>query len=325
LLKAELLHARIRKRGFTRRERVFSSVDLLGAIGCTVPWLANALLSWGSVRGLVGRALGLAPERPFPPYAKERFDRWFLRRTTERTGPANRGPIWLWDDTFVRFHEPHIGKAAVAVLERAGYEVRLVPGRKCCGRPAFSQGHLDRVKELGRHNLGLLTSLEPAPILFLEPSCYSMFAEDYRELGLPEADQVAQRCFLFEQFIETLLSREPDALRFAPRGGKVVIHGHCHVKALTSTAFLRTLGQRLPGREVSVLDTGCCGMAGAFGMLQEKYELSVKVAEPLLQQVRGLPYGSTIVASGTSCRHQIDHLARVRSRHMAEVLADALA
>jgi Fe-S oxidoreductase len=162
------------------------------------------------------------------------------------------------------------------------------------------------------------------PILFLEPSCYSMFVEDYRELKLADTENVAQRCFLFEQFIEGLLSNEPDAILFNTKVSKVVIHAHCHAKSLMNTAFMRRLAERLHGRTVELLDTGCCGMAGAFGALESKYELSLKVAEPLAQKVRGQPFGTMVVASGTSCRHQIDHLAPIRARHMAELLADAL-
>ena len=135
-----------------------------------------------------------------------------------------------------------------------------------------------------------------------------MFVEDYRELNLDGADRVAKRCFLFEQFLENLLCREPNALQFRAKASKVIIHAHCHVKALLNPDFLANLAGRLPGREVTLLNTGCCGMAGAFGALEENYELSLKVAEPLAQQVRSQPFGTLVVASGTSCRHQIDHL-----------------
>jgi Fe-S oxidoreductase len=215
--------------------------------------------------------------------------------------------------------------AAVKVLEAAGFQVELATGRKCCGRPAFSQGNLDHVRELAEHNVALLNAdTDGAPILFLEPSCYSMFVEDYGELKVPGWETVASRCLLFEQFIDGILSQEPDALKFKPKAGRVVLHAHCHVKALMSPAFLRRLAERLPQRDVTLIDTGCCGMAGAFGALAEKYELSLKVAEPLAQLIRGQPYGTAIVASGTSCRHQISHLAPVRPRHMAELLAEAL-
>jgi len=167
--------------------------------------------------------------------------------------------------------------------------------------------------------------VDNAPILFLEPSCYSMFVEDYCELKLSGVERVMRRCFLFEQFIEDLLAHEPAALQFKARPAKVIIHAHCHAKSLVNIAFMRRLAKRLPERDVSMLDTACCGMAGGFGMLEHNYELSLKVAEPLVQQVRGQPYGTMVVASGASCRHQLEHLTPLRPRHMAEVLADALA
>lgn len=323
LLKAELLHARIERQGLSWRQRLFCSLDLLGVIGCAVPSIANRLLDSLLVRSMLAKALGIAWQRPLPCFAKERFDHWFPRRAAPERG--SRGRVVLWDDTFVRYHEPQIGMAATKVLEAAGFQVVLAAGRRCCGRPAFSQGHLKKARQLGKHNLELLNlDMDVAPILFLEPSCYSMFAEDYRELGLAGWERVARRCHIFEKFIEDLLAAEPTALRFKVKSGRVMIHAHCHLKSLMNPAFLRRLALRLPGREVILMDTGCCGMAGAFGALREKYELSLKVAEPLAQQVRSVPSGTAIVASGTSCRQQIAHLAPVRPRHMAEVLAAAL-
>jgi len=323
LLKTELLHARIHRDGLSWRQRLFSSIDRLGRLGCLAPWLANRALDSLLLRSLIFKTLGIAWQRPLPHYARLRFDRWFSRRPRHR---GSRGRVVLWDDTFVRYHEPQIGIAAVKVLEAAGFEVALPAGRKCCGRPAFSQGNLEEARRLGTHNLTLLNrDVDNAPILFLEPSCYSMFAEDYRELKLAGAERLARRCILFERFIEDLLEREPKALRFKPKAGHVVIHAHCHSRSLMSPAFLPHLARRLPQREVTLLDTGCCGMAGAFGMLQSKYELSLKVAEPLMALVRNQPFGTVVVASGASCRQQIAHLAPVRPKHIAELLAEALA
>jgi FAD/FMN-containing dehydrogenase/Fe-S oxidoreductase len=338
LLKAELTHARHQRDGLPLRERILSNVDLLGRLGCLMPSIANASLDSPVIRGLMRKVLGIADRRPLPHYAQERFDKWFRKHVAalceRRTNNAtvadrryrSRGEVILWDDTFVRYHEPHIGIAAVKVLEALGFHVSLVKGRKCCGRPAFSQGNLEAAREMGGHNLDLLRgSNSDAPILFLEPSCYSMFVEDYRELKLSDTDGIARRCHLFEQFVEELLEREPDALRFNSQPGHVAIHAHCHAKSLVKTSFMATLAARLPGRTATVLDTGCCGMAGAFGALESKYKLSLKVAAPLVQQVGAQPPGSVIIASGTSCRHQLEHLTTVHPKHMAELLADAIA
>jgi Fe-S oxidoreductase len=170
----------------------------------------------------------------------------------------------------------------------------------------------------------LATSQSDAPILFLEPSCYSMFVEDYRELKLPGTEPIAARSFLFDQFIENLLAKEPDAIRFNEKPGTVAIHAHCHAKSLTNPTFMARLAQRLPQRKVTLLETGCCGMAGAFGALSSKYDLSLKVAQPLVEKIQSQPGDAVIVASGTSCRHQIEHLTSAHPRHMAELLADAL-
>jgi Fe-S oxidoreductase len=286
--------------------------------------MANALLNSLSFRKMARRIFGLTMERPLPQFTLERFDHWFEKRLPSIR--PWRGRVILWDDTFVRYYEPHIGMAAVKVLETAGFDVVLPARRQCCGRPAFSQGNLGEAARLGQHNLTLLNDTDgDTPIIFLEPSCYSMFVEDYRELKLPDAEQVASRCILFEEFFENFLANEPLALRFNAKTEQVVIHAHCHTKSLAGPSAMRQLVQRLPQRTVTLLDTGCCGMAGAFGMMDSKYELSVKVAEPLMRAIRNQPYGTTVVAPGSSCRQQIQHLAPVRLRHMVEVLAEALA
>jgi Fe-S oxidoreductase len=163
------------------------------------------------------------------------------------------------------------------------------------------------------------------PIIFLEPSCWSTFVEDYRELEIENAENIANRCFLFEKFVDDLLEQEPSAVRFRERSATVAIHPHCHAKSILNPAFMRRLAERLPGRQATVLDMACCGMAGAFGALAEKYDLSVQVAQRLLDNIDNQPPGTEIVASGTSCRHQIVDLTNTRPKHMAELLAEAIA
>ncbi len=365
LLKAEMLHARWRRDGLPLRERIFSNVDLLGKIGCVMPRLTNRLLDSKLVRVAMERTLGISARRSLPHYTKQRFDYWFAKHAvaggddpgsrgmfaTQGTAAVNasgysRGRVILWDDTFVRYHEPHIGIAAVKVLEALGFEVALVQNRRCCGRPAFSQGNLEAAATLAKHNISQLLvrrslgeggsatnhELSDAPILFLEPSCWSMFVEDYRELKIENAEDIAARCFLFEKFVDDLLEQQPDALRLNERAETIAIHPHCHAKSILDPAFMARLAERLPGRKATVLDTACCGMAGAFGVLAEKYDLSIQVAQRLLDQIEAQPRtlsgstaGTEVIASGTSCRHQITDLTDRRPKHMAELLAEAIA
>ena len=283
----------------------------LGSAGAS-PALARASRASGTVFGEAPKTAGGAPALP------------------------TRGSIILWDDTFVRYHEPHIGFAAVKVLEALGFEVALAKNRRCCGRPAFSQGNLDLAAKLGKHNVDCLSSLQHSPgrrslgeggstpILFLEPSCWSMFVEDYRELNINGAEDLAKRCFTFEKFVDDLLARQPNALQFNQRPATIAIHPHCHAKSIMNPEFMRRLAERLPGRKATVLDTACCGMAGAFGALAEKYDLSVQVAQRLLDNIDNQPPGTEIIASGTSCRHQITDLSNARPKHMAELIAEAI-
>jgi Fe-S oxidoreductase len=343
LLKAEMLHARWRRDGLPLRERILSNIDLLGKLGCLIPRLTNRLLGFKAIRVAMEKTIGISARRSLPHYASERFDKWFARRVDatprrvfeKQSGEApllqkNRGKVILWDDTFVRYHEPHIGMAAVKVLEALGFEVALVKNRRCCGRPAFSQGNLDAAAELAKHNISQLLVRRSlgeggnTPILFLEPSCWSMFVDDYRELHIENAENIAARCFLFEKFVDDLLAQEPEALRFNERSANVAIHPHCHAKSITDPAFMVRLAERLPGTTATVLDTACCGMAGAFGALSEKYDLSIQVAQRLLDQIDNQPPRTEVIASGTSCRHQISDLTNLRPKHMAEFLAEAL-
>jgi len=348
LLKAEMLHARWRRDGLPLRERILSNVDLLGKLGCFIPRLTNRLLGFKAARIAMEKTVGISARRSLPRYATDRFDKWFGKhsrasvsdatnkegRSPDRPGGykppllGKRGKVILWDDTFVRYHEPHIGIAAVKVLEALGFEVLLARNRRCCGRPAFSQGNLDAAAKLARHNVDVLASLQNcnSPILFLEPSCWSMFVEDYRELKIQNAEEIAARCFLFEKFVADLLAKEPESLRFKHESGSrgILIHPHCHAKSILNPAFMATLAECLPGRKVTVLDTACCGMAGAFGALAEKYDLSLQVAQRLLGQIDNQPPGTEVIASGTSCRHQIIDLTNLRPKHMAELLAEAL-
>ena len=151
-----------------------------------------------------------------------------------------------------------------------------------------------------------------------------MFVEDYRELKIENAEDIAARCFLFEQFVDDLLEQQPGGLRLNERAETIAIHPHCHAKSILDPAFMARLAERLPGRKATVLDTACCGMAGAFGALAEKYELSVQVAQRLLDQIEAQPPATEVIASGTSCRHQISDLTNLRPKHMAELLANAV-
>lgn len=323
LLKTEILHAKHKAYGLPFRDRLLSRVDLLGSLGGLAPRLNNAVLRTMPLRRVMERTLGLAAERPLPRFATERFDRWFQNRSS--ASAPTRGPVILWDDCFTRYYEPEIGRAAVTVLEAAGYEVVLPDNRACCGRPAFSLGRIDLAREWAEHNTRLLERLgADLPVVALEPSCFSMLWDDYRELGVPGTQQLRGRTWLFEQFLAGLLHREPDALNLRALNSPIAVHAHCHAKSLVDMTVATDLLKRIPGCEPVLLDTACCGMAGAFGALADKYDLSLRLGELLARQADQQAEDARIVASGTSCRQQFAHCAGRDARHIAEVLAEAL-
>ena len=323
LLKAETLQARHRVRGLSLADRVIANSDLLGRLGSQMAPFSNAVVGLRPIRRLMQWLLGLDAGRSLPPFARERFDRWFDQRLDWKTA-RDRGQVILWDDTWVRYHEPAVGRAAVEVLEAAGFEVVLAEGRRCCGRPAASRGLLEEARELGRHNVALLHSMAEAPIVFLEPSCWSTFVDEYRQFEIEGADEIARRCVLFEDLILALLDADPEALPLKFVETQAAIHGHCHTKALADPASVERLLGHVPGLDARHLETGCCGMAGAFGMMAANQELSRAVAEPLVQHIAPLSSDAIVVAAGTSCRHQVRDLTGRDCLHPAEVLARAL-
>jgi Fe-S oxidoreductase len=320
-LKAEVFHARHSRLGVPWIDLLISKADLLGRLGTLVPGLANALLAWRPFRDVVQRTLGLDADAPVPPFARRRFDRWFEGRAA--TTGVRRSRVILWDDTWVRYHEPPVGQAAVKVLEAAGLEVTLLKDRVCCGRPAASRGLLDDLRRAATHNLAVLRQTNE-PIVFLEPSCWSVFVDEYRQLGIEGANEVADRCLLFEDLVADLL--EVGALSWSQDrlAGEVAVHGHCHAEALADHTTTLSVLEKMPGVSARMLETGCCGMAGAFGMLSDHRELSRRVARSLVAAIEALPRDTVVVASGTSCRHQIADLTAVHPLHLAEFLASRL-
>ncbi|MXX26789.1 MAG: FAD-binding protein [Caldilineaceae bacterium SB0668_bin_21] len=309
------------------------------------------LVNWGMksapAKAAFARA-GIDPRRTLPAYARQPLSTWFARRSaTARTGAANgKSPstVILFHDTWAEYNHPEIGQAAVKVLEAAGYDVRLAEGRACCGRPLITGGQANKVRGWVDKNVALLApyARQGLPIVGLEPSCILTLRDEYLDLASdPEAAQtVAANALTFDEFIaretaapETNGNGSEDGKIGLGSGfsaiwrddpGTAWLHGHCHQKALigneASVAALRAAGYT-----VQVIDSGCCGMAGDFGYGMGHFEVSRDIGEErLFPAVREMPPGALLVASGTSCRDQIQQFAGRAPLHMAQVLERAL-
>jgi FAD/FMN-containing dehydrogenase/Fe-S oxidoreductase len=314
--------------GVPLRSRLFGQIHALSRLGQPLAPLANAALGFKPARWVGQRVLGIAAERTLPPLARQTFRRWFAGHRQAVAPAEPPRAVILMVDTFTQYNHPEIGRAAVRVLNAAGYAVRLA-GHGCCGRPMISKGLLREATDAAGRMVQALAPMARAglPIIGLEPSCALTLRDEYLDL-LPasaEARAVAGQTLLIEEFLAGLAERGELALRWKPPNGQhVVVHGHCYQKALTTTRpLLRML--RLPGWDVAEINSGCCGMAGAFGYEAEHYALSQSIGEGrLFPAVRAAPEETLIAASGMSCRHQIAHGTGRAARHPVELLADAL-
>jgi Fe-S oxidoreductase len=215
--------------------------------------------------------------------------------------------------------------AGATVLRAFGFEVALAPNR-CCGRPLISQGLLDAARERAAANTALLAPLasQGRRFVFFEPSCLSAIREDIPSLlrgdDQNRARQVADRSLLFEELLEDECQKgRMPPFRTGP--AEILLHGHCHQKAMGLVASSKALLSRIPGAAVQDLDAGCCGMAGSFGYVRDYFDVSRKIGERrLLPAVRQMAPSSVLVAAGVSCRHQVADFTGRRALHPAELL-----
>jgi Fe-S oxidoreductase len=268
--------------------------------------------------------------RNLPVPATHPFQDDTLRR---QNGPPPLGEVVLFVDTFNRYFEPRNARAALNVLQAAGYDVifpRVSGGRPlCCGRTYLSAGMIDQAR---REAARLIDALEkPAreglPIVGLEPSCLLTLRDELLAIAPGEAAKsIASRALLFEEFLVREQRDGRLSLRLHPLDrSKALVHGHCHQKAFGAFPSVMQTLRMIPGLEVSAIESSCCGMAGSFGYDPEHFEVSKAMAErSLLPAVRSAGDGVAIVADGTSCRHQIADLSGRGAEHVVRVLERAL-
>ncbi len=322
--KSEFLADYWSRHGTSTRALVFGRIDEIARWGSRLAPLSNWVTRSAPARWLSQGLLGLDRRRKPPAWVHRTFSRRFADRGSERS--SSDAGVRLFNDTFTNHYHPEIGMAGTRLLEAAGLTVGLA-GNVCCGRPLISQGLLSAARSRGETNTELLFPLveKGEKLVFFEPSCLSAMREDVPALLRGEvrrnAQRVADSCVLFEEFLEQELHEGKVDLAFRPGPAELLLHGHCHQKAMGLVAPAKALLSRVPGSTVVDLDAGCCGMAGSFGYQRDHFEVSQKIAERrLLPAARNLGPDSVLVASGMSCRHQVADLAGVRAQHPAELL-----
>jgi|SRR5579883_2950099 len=330
-LKSEFLQAYYTRRARPLGHLLVKHIHRLSPLAARFAGLNNwfARRSW--VRGMIEGLAGIDRRRSLPEWHRDHFRKWFFRRTPSARAvgelahrPRGQGSprVVLLDDCFTTFQEPNIGRSAVTLLERAGFAVELAG--VCCGRAMLSKGFLNDARKLARDGIAKLDRYASAgvPILGLEPSCILSLADEWPELVPgPAAKRVAGAAEMAEAWIARQVRENDLSLTISPQAGKALLHPHCHQKALVGAKGTVEALKLARGLDVTVLDAGCCGMAGAFGYEKQHYDVSVKIANlELVPAVNANP-AATVIATGTSCRHQIRDLTGRVALHPLEVLA----
>ena len=338
-MKIEYLHQRRKRFGLGLLERAVAWLPRYAPAASRFPWLMNLRDRVPGLPAVTERLLGLSARRTLPRW---RIDPFRAEEVPSRGNPGpevprdtrdDRSEVVLFTDTFTTWFEPENARAAVRVMEAAGFRVRaaeLPTGERrplCCGRTFLAAGLVEEAK---RELVRTLCALAPfigrgVPVVGLEPSCLLTFRDEALALGIErEAGDV--RFLLFEELIAGAVAERGVDLSLRPlAGSRALLHGHCHQKAFgTMPALERTL-RLVPGLEVETVDSSCCGMAGAFGYEAANYGTSMAIGElDLLPAVRAADRDTIIVAGGTSCRHQIADGTGRQARHVANVLEQAL-
>jgi FAD/FMN-containing dehydrogenase/Fe-S oxidoreductase len=302
----------------------FGMIDRWARLAGTAPRLANFINRLPGVRPLIRSLLHLAPQRALPEFAPYNFQAWARTRVPDAAQIASPDDkarhVLLWPDTFNNYFHPETSKAAYEVLRDAGFQVSVPAGRFCCGRPLYDFGMIDRARSYLENIMAELAAPIDAgiPIVVLEPSCASVFRDELRNLFPSDqrAERLRRQTFLLSEFLQ----RHGSDYTPPKFSGTVLLHGHCHHKAIMKMTDEEALLKRMSAA-VQQPDPGCCGMAGPFGFEAEKYRVSQAIGErALLPAVRAAANETLIVADGFSCREQIAQGTGRSAMHLADFL-----
>ena len=324
-IKYEVMAHYHKANGLPLHRRLFGEIGALAPLGSMFSPVSNWAVNNGISKWIAEKLVGVDRRRDMPTFVRPTYEQWFQKRRSRRLSDKK---VVLFPDTFMNYSEPSIGQAAVALLEACGFEV-LLPEKRCCGRPLISEGMLDRAIENASYNIDVLRGYADAgiPIIGCEPSCTSAITDDYVELiGTPDAKRVAEATYSFEEFFAQLVEKDALPLKFSAEPRDILLHGHCHQRALIGIQPTVQMLSLPIQHNVSVIDSSCCGMAGAFGYEKAHYDLSMKIGElRLFGAVREkLPDSFTLSAAGFSCRHQLEHGTGVQPKHPIEVLRESM-
>ncbi len=320
-LKSEFLYQYQEENGYSFRSKLFANNVKYNKLGSLVPALTNLVLN----TSLTKRIMGVATERSVPKLAPKTLKAWHKKQTPS----SSQRIVYLFCDEFTNFYDTEIGKDTIAVLKRLGYNPHIIDHPES-GRSFISKGFLKEAKELANENVTLFKGLvsDTIPLVGIEPSAILTFRDEYLRLADDQeaAKHIAKNTCTIEEFLSKEFEKgNIDVHLFTSQEKEIKIHGHCHQKALSSTHATFSMLNIPKNYKPTIMNTGCCGMAGSFGYEKEHYKVSMQVGEDtLFPKVRNTSTKTIIAAAGTSCRHQIFDGTKRIAKHPISILREAL-
>ena len=320
-LKAEFLYQYQETNGYSFRSKLFANNVKYNKLGSIAPALTNAILNTPFTKA----AMGVAQKRSVPKLAPKTLKKWAQKQAKT----SHVKTVYFFCDEFTNFYDVEIGKDAFHLLEKLGYNLEIINHEES-GRSYISKGFLKEAKKVCDQNISIFKNLitEKTPLIGIEPSAILTFKDEYLRLAddKTSAEALSKNTFLIEEFIQQeigLGNIKPE--QFTLESKSIKFHGHCHQKAVSNQSSSFAVLNLPKNYKVTIIASGCCGMAGSFGYEKEHYKLSMKVGEDsLFPLVRSTPKTIEISASGTSCRHQIKVATLRQALHPIEVLWFAL-
>lgn len=330
-LKAEFLQHYYDANGVPFRSKLIANFSKSAKLGAIAPGIYNFVMTNKPVSTLVKKISGFAVDRSMPTMYKTTLMSWYKKHQSEKPKIKSLKKVYLFCDEFTNYNDTEIGIKSIQLLEKLGYEV-VIPKHEESGRAWLSKGLIREAKKIANKNIQLLSSLisEETPLIGIEPSAILTFRDEYIDLANDDlyntAKEISQHVFTVDEFIAKEIENGHISKElFTKEKRKIMLHGHCQQKALSSVAPTVKLLTLPENYSVETIPSGCCGMAGSFGYEKEHYDLSMKIGELVLfPSIRKQTEDTIIAAPGTSCRHQVKDGTGKHAKHPVEILYEAL-
>ncbi len=328
-MKAEFLQQYYNKHGIPFRANLIANFTKQMKLISKIPWAYNCFYSVDVFRKIANSIVGFHPNRTMPKLSNETLLHWYNNRQQATANPQ-KSTVYLFCDEFTNYNDVEIGKKTILLLESLGYKVNI-PKHLESGRTYLSKGLVNKASEIANKNIESLSEIisEQVPLIGVEPSAILTFRDEYIDLAdkknFQKAKELAKHCFTIEEFLSIQFDKGLiNKKLFTTDKKEILIHGHCYQKALSSQKFISSIVEIPENYSSHLIPSGCCGMAGAFGYEKEHYHVSQQVGELVLFPAVRNAENKIVVASGTSCRHQIKDGTQKKALHPVELLYDAL-